>query len=135
MALAGGKRVNRNASGFMTIYPAHDDTSPSLSLSLGHKGNLIAWCFSGRVAFADPIRILVAKGLVAGSGPVNPEAIAMANRVQAEAKRHHFRRPSSEARGTKQDRTEWQITRFAATGCWRELDLNRRDPSGCHPFV
>ena len=42
-----GKAVKKSGSGYVGCCPAHDDSSPSLSLCEGDEGKLLVKCFTG----------------------------------------------------------------------------------------
>ena len=45
--LLGGKKARRSGADWLTCCPAHDDENPSLSLSEGSDGQLLAYCHAG----------------------------------------------------------------------------------------
>jgi|GEM_PF-558367 len=47
VARACGKAKRLGASKWVCLCPAHDDHTPSLSVSLGHKGQLLFYCHAG----------------------------------------------------------------------------------------
>ena len=41
------ERVRRSANGWTARCPAHDDATPSLSVTLGEDGRILVKCFAG----------------------------------------------------------------------------------------
>ena len=42
-----GRAVKKSGQGYMACCPAHEDSSPSLSISPGIEGKVLLNCFSG----------------------------------------------------------------------------------------
>ncbi len=60
--------------GWLCLCPAHDDHIPSLSLSLGKEGKLLAYCYAG-CSFSDVFLALRRKGLLEKrDGDIFPQA-------------------------------------------------------------
>lgn len=55
--LAHLKEVEKNASGYTALCPAHDDTRASLSVGLGRQGQVLLHCFAG-CSFAEIVAAL-----------------------------------------------------------------------------
>lgn len=62
MAMAGGK-YSKSGQGFLTCCFVHPDKTPSLSLSLGDSGELLAHCFAG-CSFEEIVNALKRRGLL-----------------------------------------------------------------------
>ena len=65
-------KASRAGGGWVCLCPAHDDRyNPSLSLSLGEKGKLLAYCYTG-CSFHEVISSLKERGLLKKSDSSSP---------------------------------------------------------------
>lgn len=58
----------RSGNGYSCLCPVHDDHTPSLSLSIGEKGNLLVYCFAG-CSFEDILKEITDRNLLPVSYP------------------------------------------------------------------
>ena len=56
-------KAKRVGNGWSCLCPAHDDHHPSLSLSMGQDGRVLAWCYVG-CSFSDILSALRKRGLL-----------------------------------------------------------------------
>ncbi|HVV51740.1 MAG TPA: AAA family ATPase [Polyangia bacterium] len=128
------ERVRRSANGWTARCPAHDDAKPSLSVTVGEDGRILAKCFAGcdLAAIVRALGIEVAD-LFVGPTPARPEFDAVYDYrdergellfqvVRSPGKRFRQRRPDG------MDGWAWNLTGVRRV-VYRLPELRAADPS------
>lgn len=83
-------KATRSRGGWSCLCPAHDDHSPSLSLSLSEEGTLLAHCYAG-CSFQDILFVLRKRGLLEKSDFFERRDMFQASQSPKEPNKMHLR--------------------------------------------